>query len=165
MSTLPISPTGARVVLPPQAASCSLQAARHRCSCLSSQSVSFRLTEIKNPTLLGGAFIMLALPIFPASHPASIVGADELNFCVRDGNRWTLIAINTNCISSPLQLSLPGELPYYTALFSFVKRFFAAQTLLLQAASDRLRKLPPQRGFLHSQELVTRTGFEPMLMA
>ena len=41
---------------------------------------------------------MLALPIFPASHPASIVGADELNFCVRDGNRWTLIAINTNYV-------------------------------------------------------------------
>ena len=41
-------------------------------------------------------FLMLALPIFPASHPASIVGADELNFCVRDGNRWTLVAINTN---------------------------------------------------------------------
>ena len=39
---------------------------------------------------------MLALPIFPASHPASIVGANELNFCVRDGNRWTLTAINTN---------------------------------------------------------------------
>ena len=39
---------------------------------------------------------MLALPIFPASHPASIVGADELNFCVRDGNRWTLTVINTN---------------------------------------------------------------------
>ena len=41
-------------------------------------------------------FFVLALPIFPASRPASIVGADELNFCVRDGNRWTLIAINTN---------------------------------------------------------------------
>ena len=39
---------------------------------------------------------MLALPIFPGSHPPSIVGAKELNFCVRDGNRWTLIAINTN---------------------------------------------------------------------
>ena len=38
----------------------------------------------------------MALPIFPASHPASIVGANELNFCVRDGNRWTLAAINTN---------------------------------------------------------------------
>ena len=39
---------------------------------------------------------MLALPIFPASHPASIFGEHELNFCVRDGNRWTLVAINTN---------------------------------------------------------------------
>ena len=39
---------------------------------------------------------MLALPIFPCSHPQSIVGANELNFCVRDGNRWTLTAINTN---------------------------------------------------------------------
>ena len=39
---------------------------------------------------------MLALPIFPGSHPPSIVGAHELNFCVRDGNRWTLMAINTN---------------------------------------------------------------------
>ena len=43
---------------------------------------------------------VLALPIFPASHPASIVGADELNFCVRDGNRWTLVAINTNYLFS-----------------------------------------------------------------
>ena len=42
---------------------------------------------------------MLALPIFPCSHPQSIFGADELNFCVRDGNRWTLAAINTNYIS------------------------------------------------------------------
>ena len=39
---------------------------------------------------------MLALPIFPCSHPQSIVGANELNFCVRDGNRCTLTAINTN---------------------------------------------------------------------
>ena len=41
---------------------------------------------------------MLALPIFPASHPASIVGGIELNFCVRYGNRWTLNPINTNYI-------------------------------------------------------------------
>ena len=39
---------------------------------------------------------MLALPIFPGGRPPSNVGANELNFCVRDGNRWTLIAINTN---------------------------------------------------------------------
>ena len=40
--------------------------------------------------------VVLALPIFPGSRPPSIVGANELNFCVRDGNRWTLTAINTN---------------------------------------------------------------------
>ena len=45
---------------------------------------------------------MLALPIFPASHPASIVGGNELNFCVRDGYRWTLTAINTDCLYSTL---------------------------------------------------------------
>ena len=39
---------------------------------------------------------MFALPIFTASHPATIVGVRVLNFCVRDGNRWTHIAINTN---------------------------------------------------------------------
>ena len=43
---------------------------------------------------------VFALPIFPGSRPPSIVGANELNFCVRDGNRWTLAAINTNYISA-----------------------------------------------------------------
>ena len=45
---------------------------------------------------------MLALPIFPASHPASIVGGNELNFCVRDGNRWTLTPISTNCMKKKI---------------------------------------------------------------
>ena len=78
---------------------------------------------------------MLALPIFPASHPASIVGADELNFCVRDGNRWTLIAINTNS---------------YGRLFTvfYVKTSFQVLT-----------------AFVLFSCLVTRTGFEPMLKA
>ena len=40
--------------------------------------------------------VVLALPIFPGSRPPSIVGVHELNFCVRDGNRWTLMTINTN---------------------------------------------------------------------
>ena len=39
---------------------------------------------------------VLALPIFTARHQATIVGVSELNFCVRDGNRWTLTTINTN---------------------------------------------------------------------
>ena len=45
-------------------------------------------------------FQVLALPIFTASRPATIVGASELNFCVRDGNRWTLTAINTNFVDT-----------------------------------------------------------------
>ena len=36
------------------------------------------------------------LLIFPGSCPPSIFSASELNFCVRNGNRWTLTAINTN---------------------------------------------------------------------
>ena len=34
-------------------------------------------------------------PTFPGSFPPSIIGAKELNFCVRDGNRCDLLAIVT----------------------------------------------------------------------
>ena len=40
---------------------------------------------------------VLALPIFPARLQASIFGASELNFRVRNGNGWTPDAIDTNC--------------------------------------------------------------------
>ena len=42
--------------------------------------------------------LVFALPIFTASHPATIVGVHVLNFCVRDGNRWTHMTINTNSL-------------------------------------------------------------------
>ena len=42
---------------------------------------------------------VLALPIFPVRLQTSIFGASELNFRVRDGNGWTLTAINTNLLS------------------------------------------------------------------
>ena len=42
---------------------------------------------------------MLALPIFPVRLQTSIFGANELNFRVRDGNGWTLVAISTNLLS------------------------------------------------------------------
>ena len=42
---------------------------------------------------------MFALPIFPGSHPPSIVSVRVLNFCVRDGNRWTHTTINTNLLT------------------------------------------------------------------
>ena len=67
---------------------------------------------------------MLALPIFPASHPASIVGEGVLNFCVRDGNRWTHTPINTNYISASV---LPSF--YIVAhLKLFVKKFLVTHT-------------------------------------
>ena len=59
------------------------------------ETVRWTLAGTKEPPTFVGGF-MLALPIFTASHPATIVGACELNFCVRNGNRWTLTAINTN---------------------------------------------------------------------
>ena len=48
-----------------------------------------RLTNVKR-------FSVLALPIFPGRRQPSIVGSDELNYRVRNGNGWTLILINTN---------------------------------------------------------------------
>ena len=71
----------------------------------------------KNPQPYGWGFVF-ALPIFPGSRPPSIVGADELNFCVRDGNRWTLIAINTNfiwtAVNRLLYQSLSAEITLVT---------------------------------------------------
>ena len=75
---------------------------------------------------------MLALPIFPASHPASIVGEGVLNFCVREGNRWTHTPINTNYIC-----------------FGFYRAFI----------------LYHMDFSLSRRNLVTHTGFEPMLTA
>ena len=62
---------------------------------LPSASVQWTLAGRKKPRLLSRGYVF-ALPIFTASHPATIVGVHELNFCVRDGNRWTLMTINTN---------------------------------------------------------------------
>ena len=39
---------------------------------------------------------VLALPIFPGRRQPSIVGRNELNYRVRNGNGWTLTLINTN---------------------------------------------------------------------
>ena len=43
---------------------------------------------------------VLALPILPVRHQTSIFGASELNCRVRDGNGWTLTAIDTNFVSA-----------------------------------------------------------------
>ena len=79
---------------------------------------------------------MLALPIFPARLQASIFGAGELNFRVRDGNGWTLTAINTDCCILT---------DFSAKIKSFIR--FLSQKLFSVFS------------------LVTRTGIEPMFAA
>ena len=64
-------------------------------------SVRWTLAGRKKPRAFARGFVF-ALPIFTASHPATIVGARVLNFCVRDGNRWTHMTINTNSFAEEL---------------------------------------------------------------
>ena len=59
---------------------------------------------------------MLALPIFPGRRQPSIVGAGELNFCVRYGNRWTLTAISTNLFNFSISSLARSSMVYYTTL-------------------------------------------------
>ena len=79
--------------------------------------------------------VVLALPIFPGRRQPSIVGRNELNYRVRNGNGWTLVLISTNSMSS----GATGEQAYYIVLRFVLSTLFS--------------------------ELVTRTGFEPMLTA
>ena len=52
---------------------------------------------------------VLALPIFPGRHQPSIVGRNELNYRVRNGNGWTLVLISTNYV-----IRVTGEQTHYT---------------------------------------------------
>ena len=58
---------------------------------------------------------MLALPIFPGRRQPSIVGRDELNYRVRNGNGWTLALISTN-LCHPVS---PENKLYYTLFALF----------------------------------------------
>ena len=44
--------------------------------------------------------LVLAPPIFPGRRQPSIVGRNELNYRVRNGNGWTLVLISTNFIGA-----------------------------------------------------------------
>ena len=66
---------------------------------------------------------MLALPIFPGRRQPSIVTVNELNYCVRNGNRCTLVTINTYYFVAH---SCAALLLYHTISLlstSFLKKF------------------------------------------
>ena len=67
----------------------------------------------KKPPVCTGGFLCWRKPIFPGRLQPSIFGAGELNFRVRDGNGWTLAAINTNYSVR----CLTGQLQYNTTAF------------------------------------------------
>ena len=50
------------------------------------------------------------LPIFPGRLQPSIFGTTELNYCVRNGNRWVLCVIGTgHCWPSPFSRESPSS--------------------------------------------------------
>ena len=66
-----------------------------------------------------------ALPIFPVRLQTSIFGAGELNFRVRDGNGWTLTAINTNLLSFEKKVSKETlttffSLPFFSTISHYI---------------------------------------------
>ena len=73
----------------------------------------------KPPATASGFILCWRKLIFPGRHQPSIFSASELNFRVRDGNGWTLAAINTNCVCC-----LTGQLNYNTTLFSEMQPLF-----------------------------------------
>ena len=81
---------------------------------------------------------VLALPIFPGRRQPSIVGRNELNYRVRNGNGWTLALISTNYLLS----GLPENILYYIvfsalcqgALYSIFK---PAQRLKIEKEKQR----------------------------
>ena len=116
--------------------------------------------------------LVFALLIFPGSRPPSIVSADELNFCVRDGNRWTLIAINTNLFGWVLPIIYVKTLVQVLTVFvfsSFLPKLKAQRSgFQFEATNQHTGEETRLRVFEHCvlrEELVTRTGFEPMLKA
>ena len=115
---------------------------------------------------------MLALPILAVSHPTTIVGGIELNFCVRAGNRWTLDPINTNCMSSGRPENITIILLFFHLSSSIFQIHSTARnpTKWLQAEAMSSGMIEHSSSFgceryAACEELVTRTGFEPMLMA
>ena len=60
---------------------------------------------------------MLALPIFPGRRQPSIVGRNELNYRVRNGNGWTLIVIGTDSIFNAFNVKSIYILHRFRAVF------------------------------------------------
>ena len=113
---------------------------------------------------------MLALPIFPARLQASIFGRSELNFRVRNGNGWTLALISTNLLSFEKE-SKQRKLhtSFYkkrSVPFSLLTVFFNSKySIKFSSHCQELFVLAHFIFLFEENEMVTRTGIEPMFAA
>ena len=104
-----------------------------------------------------------ALPIFPVRLQTSIFGAGELNFRVRDGNGWTLTAINTNLLFSEKkskQKKLPST--FFSLPFSSTIKY---SILFSSHCQEKLYQSPLCIFSLPREKMVTRAGIEPTFAA
>ena len=130
--------------------------------------------EKKSPQFLADSFV-LALSIFTCSHPHTIVDELELNFCVRDGNRWTLKPINTNysgIVSRKLNTALGNHVfqrslePAFrqpgivNSQFSIVNFLGQALGILVSVSSTRYRASTSDLSTSSSTTCLTPFGWE-----
>ena len=114
--------------------------------------------------------LWLALPIFPARLQASIFGRSELNFRVRNGNGWTLALISTNLLSFEKESK---QRKLHTSFFKKRSVPFSLLTVFFNSKysikfSSHCQKLFVLAHFIflfEENEMVTRTGIEPMFAA
>ena len=86
--------------------------------CFASLFIVNRVLRVKASTLLYLLPLCWHWPIFPDRCQSSIVGITELNFCVRNGNRWTLCVKITDsrtssarfCLSACVSVDLSSRL-------------------------------------------------------
>ena len=65
-------------------------------SYLFSRAVASQVSSARQSLTSVFGMVCWQLPIFPGRRQPSIFGTTELNFCVRNGNRWTLCVKGTN---------------------------------------------------------------------
>ena len=95
---------------------------------------TLRLTAACSTGWAKEEYLSWRLPIVPGRCQPSIVGTSELNFCVRDGNRWTLTVINTNysILSSAQFLVSLDDFDIISYLFWNCKPFLRFSELFLK---------------------------------
>ncbi len=59
-------------------------------------------------------------PIFPNRVQLSIFGASELNYCVRNGNRWDLTANVTAMVYIREKVSRTYQIQWYDFMHTFI---------------------------------------------